>query len=79
MDVVIVKVKDVWIMTVNAKEDVNVIMTADVKEGLIFPSAIRPVVVKTDRISHDFSKELKFNISKTECHVIIAYAWHSFL
>ncbi len=53
----------------------TVIMTAALTDAISFPSEIRPAAVKTINDRHNFSKDLKFNISKSECHVIICMAF----
>ena len=71
--------KDV-VMIVTAKDYVTMIvtttaiMTEALTDEALFLSVIRPVVAKTINVSHNFSKDLKFNISKSECHVIICMA-----
>ena len=79
------------IMIVNATEDTEVIviakedmkmtviaiaiMTETLTDAALFHSVTRPAVAKIINASHKFSKELKFNISKSECHVIICMAF----
>lgn len=58
-------------VTDGAAITVNVTTIAALKGVRLFPLEIRPVAVKTTKVSHNFLKELKFNISKLECHVII--------
>ena len=69
------------IVIVIAKEDMKMtviaiaIMTEILTDAALFHLVTRPAVAKIINASHKFSKELKFNISKSECHVIICMAF----
>lgn len=79
--IMIVNATEDAVVIVTAKEDMKMtvitiaIMTETLTDAALFHSVTRPVVAKIINASHKFSKELKFNISKSECHVIICMAF----
>jgi len=76
-DVVITIMTDrvIIVAIANVTDATNLIVKIYMNGETLFRLKIRPAVAKIIPGSHNILKELKFNISKSECHVIISMAF----